>query len=149
VDGATVIYAGSGRGTKAVKVEKAGDGFAAKELWGNPDNAVQFDTPVLLGSQIYGLSQTGDLFCLDAQAGKTLWTAKLGGRDFGSVIAAGPVLMALVPQGELTVFEPGDKEFKKLASYKVAGTDTYAYPVVSGNGIYVKDQDSVTLWTLE
>ena len=149
VDGQTVIYAGSGRGTKAVKVEKTGDGFAAKEVWANPDNAVQFNTPVLLGGQIYGLAQSGDLFCLDAQAGKTLWTTKLGGKDFGSVVLAGPVLMALIPQGELTVFDPSDKEFKKLAGYKVASTDTYAYPVVSGNGVYVKDQDSVTLWTLE
>jgi outer membrane protein assembly factor BamB len=57
VDGQTVIYAGAGRGTKAVKVEKAGDGFAAKELWSNPDNAVQFNSPVLKGGQIYGLSQ--------------------------------------------------------------------------------------------
>jgi outer membrane protein assembly factor BamB len=148
-DGATVIYAGSGRGAKALKVEKAGDAFTAKELWNNPDNAVQFDTPVLVGGRVYGLSQAGDLFCLEAATGKLLWTAKLGGRDFGSVVAAGPVLMALIPQGELTVFAPGDQEFKKLAGYKVASTDTYAYPVVSGNRIYVKDQDSVTLWTLE
>jgi hypothetical protein len=51
--------------------------------------------------------------------------------------------------GELVVFEPSDKEFKKLASYKVATTDVYTYPLAVGNRIYVKDQDSVTLWTVE
>lgn len=149
VNGDTVIYAGSGRGAKASKIEKTGDGFAAKEVWSNPDNAVQFNTPVLKGGQLYGLSQKGELFCLDAQTGKTLWTAPLGGRDFGSVVDAGVALMALTPQQELTVFEANDKEFKKLAASKVAGSDTYASPVVVGNGVFVKDQDALTLWVVE
>jgi outer membrane protein assembly factor BamB len=148
VDGQTIIFAGSGRGTKAVRIEKNGDAFAAKELWSNPDNAVQFNTPVLKGGQLYGLSQKGDVFCLDAQSGKTLWAAPLGGRDFGSVIDSGAALVALTTQGELTVFEPSDKEYKKLASYKVADNETYSHPVLTSKGIFIKDQDSVALWTL-
>ena len=149
VDGQTVIYAGAGRGTKAVKIEKTADGFAAKELWTNPDNAVQFDSPVLKGGQIYGLSQNGVIFCLDAQNGKTLWTTELGGHGFGSIVDAGSALLALTPQGELTVFEPGDKEYKKLTSYKVAGSETYAYPVPAGKGIFVKEKDAVSFWAIE
>jgi outer membrane protein assembly factor BamB len=149
VDGQTVIFAGSGRGTKAVKVEKSADGFAAKELWSNPDNGVQFDSPVLKGGQIYGVSQNGVLFCLDAQNGKTLWTTELGGRGFGSIVDAGAVLLALTPKGDLTVFEPSDKEFKKLTGYKVTETETYAYPVPAGKGLFVKDKDAVTLWTTD
>ena len=148
VDGQTVIYAGSGRGAKAVKVEKTDAGFAAKEIWSNPDNAVQFNTPVLKDGRIYGISQKGDLFCIDAQGGKTLWTAPLGGRGFGSVVDAGAVLLALTPQGELVVFEPGEKEFKKLAGYAV-GADIYAYPVAAGPGLYVKEKDALSLWTAE
>jgi outer membrane protein assembly factor BamB len=149
VDGQRVIFAGSGRGTKAVKVEKSADGFAAKELWSNPDNGVQFDSPVLKGGQIYGVSQNGVLFCLDAQNGKTLWTTELGGRGFGSIVDAGSVLLALTPKGDLTVFEPSDKEFKKLTSYKVTETETYAYPVPAGKGLFVKDKDAVSLWTTD
>ncbi len=149
VDGQTVIYAGAGRGTKAVKIEKTGEGFAVKELWSNPDNGVQFNTPVLKGGRIYGVSQNGIIFCLEAQGGKTLWTASLGRGGFGSIVDAGPVLMALTPQRELTVFEPNEKEFTKLASYKVAESDIYAYPVATANRLYVKDQDSLTLWTVE
>lgn len=146
VDGQTLIFAGSGRGTKAVKIEKSGEGFAAKELWSNPDNAVQFNTPVLKSGKLYGLSQKGELFCLDEQTGKTLWTSPMGGKDFGSIIDTGSALVALTPQGKLTVFEPSDKEYKELASYKVADNETYAQPVLAGNGIYIKDQDSVALW---
>jgi len=149
VDGQTVIFAGAGRGTKAVKIEKAGDEFTAKELWSNPDNAVQFNTPVLVSGRLFGLSQKGDLFCLNAQDGKTLWTTTLGGKDFGSIVDAGAVLMAMTSQGELTVFEPSDKEFKKLAGYKLSDKAMYAHPVLAGNRLFIKDQDSVALWTIE
>jgi outer membrane protein assembly factor BamB len=148
VDGQTVIYAGSGRGTKAVKIEKAGDTFAAKELWSNPENSVQFNTPVLKGGQVYGVSKDGNLFCLDAKDGKTLWTATLGGRGFASIVDAGSVLLALTPQGDLVGFEPSDKEYKKVASYKV-GNDAYAYPIAAGKGLYVKDKSAVTFWAVE
>ena len=61
----------------------------------------------------------------------------------------GPVLLALTPASELIVFEASDKGYKDLATYKVSATETYAYPVVTGNRVYIKDQDSVTLYTIE
>jgi outer membrane protein assembly factor BamB len=54
--------------------------------------------------------------------------------------------MALTPAGQLVVFEPSEKEFKQLASYKV-GNQTHASPVLSGNRILIKDRDTLTLWT--
>ena len=147
VDGDMLIYSGSGRGTKAIKIEKTGDAFAAKELWSNTENGVQFNTPVLKNGQVYGISQRGDLFCLDAKEGKTLWTTKLGGGGFGSIVDAGSVLFALTPQGDMVVFEPNDKEYKNLSTYKV-GADTYACPVPSSRGLFVKDKDSVALFML-
>ncbi|MGC8991572.1 MAG: PQQ-binding-like beta-propeller repeat protein, partial [Verrucomicrobiia bacterium] len=149
VDSDTVCFAGAGRGTKAIKIEKSGDGFSVKELWTNPDCSVQFNTPVLKGGRLYGIAQNGSIFCIDAKEGKTLWTAQFGGRDFGSVVDAGNVLFAMTPQSELTAFEPSDREYKKLASYKVAQTDVYAHPVIAGNSLFIKDQDSLALWTIE
>ena len=58
------------------------------------------------------------------------------------------MLLALTPAAQLIVFAPSDKEFKQLASYKVADSPTYAYPVVAGNRLYIKDQNSLTLWTI-
>jgi outer membrane protein assembly factor BamB len=133
-----------------VQLAQQGEGFAAKELWSNPDHAVQFNTPVLHDGRLYGLSQRGDLFCLDATSGRTAWTHATGERGgFGSVISAGPVLMALGPSGQLVVFQPDATEYKELASYKVADSDTYAHPVVAGRRIFVQDQNSVTLWSVE
>jgi outer membrane protein assembly factor BamB len=153
VEGQVLLWSGSGRGTRAVKLEKGGDGLTAKELWHNPDQSAQFNTPVLKDGLVYGLSDSDRLFCLDAKTGKTAWTAPLEGggrrRGYGSIVDAGSVLMALTPRSELIVYEPSAKEFKQVAKYKVADRETFAYPVVVGNRIYVKDHDSLTLWTIE
>ena len=86
---------------------------------------------------------------MNAETGRTAWTSAITGkRGYGSVVDVGPALMALTPAGELIVFEPTDKDFKAMEKYKVATSDTYAYPVVAGNRVFVKDKDALTLWTL-
>jgi outer membrane protein assembly factor BamB len=159
VAGDTMIYSGSGgrgRGTKAFRFEKAAGGAAAKEVWKTGDMAVQFNTPVLKDGRLYGISDEGQLFCMGAESGKVNWTAPLrrptGGRvrpGYGSVVDAGTVLFVLNPSGELVVFEPTDKEFKKVASYQVATGDTFAYPVIADKRLFIKDKNTVTLWTIE
>jgi outer membrane protein assembly factor BamB len=74
VDGQTLFYTGSGRGVKAVRIEKEGDHFTAKELWSNPDKSVQFNTPVLKDGFLYGLTAGNQLFCLNAQTGEATWS---------------------------------------------------------------------------
>jgi hypothetical protein len=62
-------------------------------------------------------------------------------------VDAGSVLLALTPASQLIAFAPSDKQYTEQAKIKVADTPTYAYPVVSGDRVFIKDQDSVTLWT--
>ncbi len=149
VNGQTVYITGQGRGTKAIKIEKKDNGFAAKELWSNAEVSVQFCSPVLKDGMLYAISDKGILSCLNAETGKTVWTdpAKRGG--YGAMIDAGSVVMALPEKSELVAFKPGDKQYSQVASLKVAESPTYASPVLSGNGIYIKDGDALTLWTLE
>ena len=150
VDGDMVIYTGQNRGTKAVKIEKQGDVFTAKEVWSNPDVSVQFNTPVLRDGLLFGLSDKGMFFCLDAKTGKTDWTdtTKRGG-NFAAVLDAGSVILAMPSTSELIAFKPSDKSYDELAKIKVAETPTYAHPVIAGNRIFVKDQDTVAMLTIE
>lgn len=151
VDGQTVIYSGSGRGTKALKIEKQGDAFAAKELWSNTDIAVQFNSPVLKDGLLFGLTDRDKLFCIDAKTGKTAWTdaAARGRGGFAAVLDAGSVLMALANDSQLTVFAPSDKGYTELARIKVADAPTYAHPVIAGKSIFVKDENALTMWAFE
>jgi outer membrane protein assembly factor BamB len=147
VAGATVIFTGQGHGTKAVKIEKKDAAFAAAELWSSPV-AVAFCTPVLKDGMLYGDSDKGDLFCLDAKTGQTVWTqpAKLGG--YAAMLNLGSAIMALPSTGETVVFKPGNV-YAELGKYKVGESGTYACPAASGNRIIAKDKDSLVLWAVE
>jgi outer membrane protein assembly factor BamB len=175
VSGDTLIY--SDGPARAVKLSKEGDKFVATKLWSNEDSRVEYNTPVLKGDLLFGLTGRSELFCVDTKTGKTLWSKAIaptpagappagapsggfkgkgkgrgmgGGQGgYGSVVDAGSVLFALTPSSQLVVYEPSATEFKQLASYKVADKATHAYPIIAGNRIYVKDADSVTLWTVE
>ncbi len=151
VDGQTVIYMGAGRGAKAVRIEKEGDGFAAKELWSNADASPQFNTPVLRDGLLFGLSQRGNFFCINAQTGQTAWIdqAQQDRGGFGAVVSAGSCLLALPSNSELIVVKPGAQQYEEVARIKVSDTPTYAHPVVAGNRIFVKDQETVTMYTVE
>ena len=150
VDGQTVIYTGQGKGTKAVKIEKQGDGFAAKELWSNADLGTGFNTPVLKDGMLFGLSDKGNLFGMNAKTGQAAWTdpTRRGG-NFAAILDAGSCLLALPSNSELIAFKPGDKQYEELARIKVADTPTYAHPVIAGNRIFVRDQDALALWMIE
>jgi hypothetical protein len=174
VDGQTLIYSGGQRGTHAVKIEKASNAFAGKEVWNNTQTAVQFDSPVAKDGLVYGLTQSNELFCMDEQTGKTAWSASIGsagqggpgrpgggggrpggrrgggGRGgYGAIVDAQSVLIVLTPKSELVVVQPGEKAYAEVARIKVAESPTYAYPVLSGKRIFIKDQDSVTLLAVE
>lgn len=175
VDGDTLIYL-DGPAT-AIKLVKEGEKVVSKNVWKNDDSRVEYNTPVLKDGLLFGISGRGELFCVNTKDGKTAWSAPMtppsatappaqdkggaqnkggkgrrgggGGGGYGTVVDAGSVLFALTPSAQLVVFEPTDKAFKQLASYKVADRQTHAYPIVTEKGIYVKDSDSLTLWTLE
>jgi outer membrane protein assembly factor BamB len=149
VDGQTIIYTGQGRGTHAVKIKKQGEGFAAEELWSNAELGTQFNTPVLKDGLLYGLSDRGNFFCVDAKGGKTAWTDSARRGNFGAIVDAGSVILALTSNSELTVWQPTDKAYTELARVKVSPKETYAHPIVAGKRMFVRDQDSVSLWTLE
>ena len=151
IDGQTVIYMGKGRGTKAMKVEKKGEAFAATEVWSNPDLAPQFATPVLKDGMLFGLSDKGNLYCLDAKTGKTAWTdtAARDRQGFTSIVDGGSCLLALPSSGELVVFKPDGKQYEEIAKVKVSETAIYAHPVLAGNRLIIKDQDTVTMLTVQ
>ena len=182
VDGQTVIYAGPMQGLTATTLALEGDTLMATERWRQPESSLMYNTPVVCGGALYGISGTNNLFCLNAATGDLAWTTPIanpgaaaqiatppaGGNQpggppgrgrgrggvnpangYGSVVDAGSVLMALSPEGQLVVFGPDAKEFKLVANYKVADGGAYAYPIIAGNRIFVKDKDSVAMWTIE
>lgn len=151
ITGNTVIYTGATRGTHAVKIEKQGDTFTSTEMWSNPDVGTLFNSPILKDGLLFGLSDHGNLFCLNALTGKTNWidTTVTDRGGFCNMLDVGAAILALPSSGSLIAFKPDATAYGELTRIKVADTPTYACPIIAGNRIFVKDQDSVTLWQLQ
>lgn len=148
VDGSAVIYSGQGRGTHAVRIEKQGAGFAAKPLWSNEELGSGFTTPVLKDGVLFGSSDRGNVFAMDAQTGKVLWRDAARRDRFGAVVDAGQVLVVLEGNGQLTAFAPSRQGFQEIARLRVAEAATYAHPVLDGNRVFIKDRDTLALLVL-
>jgi outer membrane protein assembly factor BamB len=146
VEGQTVVYTGQGTGTRAVEIHKEGDTFAVKELWANPDLGTGFNTPVIKDGLIFGLSRRGNLYCMNAQNGETIWVDPVERERFAALVDAGSVILVLPSDGVLIAFAPSNQGYQELARVKVANTPVYAHPVIAGKRILVKDQESLTLW---
>lgn len=148
VDGQTVIITGSGRGTKAFKIEKVGEKYNPTKLWENP-TGTQFCTPVLKDGFLYGLSDKKSFFCINAKDGKEAWTDAGRVDNYGAMVDAGTAVLALPSNSTMVALKPDGVKFTELAKIKVSETPTFACPIVTGNKIYIKDKDALLALTVE
>jgi outer membrane protein assembly factor BamB len=151
IAGDRVIYSGLGHPLKAVRPWKQGTAWQVEPVWGNSEVTSYMSTPVLVNGRLCGLSarKKGQIFCLDASTGKTLWIGDGRDGDNAAVLAGGGVLFILNTDGELTVAAPGGNDFATLAHYTVASSATWAHPVILPSGVLVKDVDSLAFWRWE
>jgi outer membrane protein assembly factor BamB len=147
-----LVFAREGQGLTAIRIDKNGAELKPQEVWSNKDVELYFSTPVLQGHLLYGLSvrQKGQFFAIDALTGKTVW---LGPGRMGENAAilnlGGKVLLLLTNEANLIVL-PGDaKAYTPLTQYTVAGSATWAHPVIAGNRILIKDETSLSSLRLD
>ena len=149
IDGNKVYYTGQGTGIKALEINKQGDQYIPKELWSNTEVGAKWNTPVLINGFLYGFSDQKRIYCVNATNGKTGWIDNTVNSDFATVNDCGSVIIGLASTGNLIVFKPDPEKYTETAKYKVTETAVYAFPVISGSTIYVKDAESLIMYTIK
>ncbi|KAF0239528.1 MAG: serine/threonine protein kinase related [Prolixibacteraceae bacterium] len=148
--GQNIIVCGQGKGTKSFKVEKSGDTYSVTENWVNPDFGTSFNTPILKDGYLYAHeARLGKLYCLNAVSGKTCWADTTTQNRFASTLDLGKVLLSLPAHGRMLFYEPNPEKYVQKVMYKISETAVYAHPLVVGNKIYTKDQETLTCWQVE
>ncbi len=147
--GDTLILSGVTKGVEAVKVDRNGDNWSTQQIWHNEELSMYASSPVLIGDLLYGFSDDGQFFCLDARTGSVLWTSEAWQGEHASIIGAGDVLFCLTGDAELIVAKRSDLGFEPLARYTVGSGATWAHPVILGRQLLVKDTSALTLWSME
>jgi len=144
-----IYYTGLNNGFNAIEVKKQGNSYIVNKLWTNPDFSTSYNTPVLKDGFLYGLSNKSRLFCINASNGQTAWTDETPHQNFGSIIDAGQALIAISSISNLVVFKPDGQAYSQLALIKVSDNSVYAHPILSGNRIFIKDNESLVLYTTD
>ena len=148
IDKQTIYYTGQGAGMKAIKVEKSGNDYITKELWSSTEVGAKWNTPVLKDGFLYGFSDQKRIYCLNASTGQTSWIDIAVNSDFASIVDCGSVIIGLPSTANLIVFKPESKAYTEVAKYKVSETPVYAFPIIAGNSIYIKDAETLILYKL-
>lgn len=154
--GDRIVLSGIDQSTFAVRPTAKGTTWTADKVWDAPTVPMYMSSPVIVGERIFGFThrQRGQLFCLDASSGKTLWTSPQRMGENAAIVALGQSLLVLTDSGELLVVNAHDKAFDVVRRYSVADSATWAHPVPvssSGSGpvdgVLVKDEQQLALWT--
>ena len=142
VDGDTVVYSGLDHPVRAVRVVRKGAAWAAEPRWESAEVSAYMSTPVLEGGRLFGLShkKRGQLFCLDAATGRVVWLGEGRQGDNAALVAGGGQVFALTTGGELLVFPQKGDAAPAARSWRVAESPTWAHPVVTDDGVLVKDR---------
>jgi outer membrane protein assembly factor BamB len=122
----------------AVRLDGRGDVTKSHIAWSLKRGVSLTPSPLLVGDELYLVSDNGIATCMDAKTGAPHWQVRLGGNHSASPLYADGRIYFLSEEGESVVIEPG-KEFKRLATNRLDG-QTLASMAVSSGSIFVRSQ---------
>ena len=120
----------------AVRADGTGDVTRTHVAWTLSRSAPLTPSPLLVGDELYLVSDAGIATCLDARSGTVHWQQRLGGNYSASPVAADGRIYFLAEEGVTTVIAPG-KEFRRLAQNPLDGA-TLASMAIAGGSIFIR-----------
>ena len=151
LDGDAVIVTGHNLGLAKFRPRRQNGRWTTDTLWETDDVSMFMSNPVLAGDTLFGMSHlnSGQYFAVDAGSGATLWRTEGREATNSAVVMAGDLLFLLNNDGDLIVARTNRTGFTQVARYEVSDSTTWAQPTISGNRVFIKDESSVTLWTVD
>jgi outer membrane protein assembly factor BamB len=120
----------------AIRLNGRGDVTATHVAWELKKQIPKRSSPLLVGDELYFVSDVGVATCVDAQTGELRWTERLSGAFSASPVFAAGHIFLFGENGTTTILKPG-KEFVKLAENSVDGR-IMASPAVLDRSIILR-----------
>ena len=147
----SIIVSGHNLGVSRFRPVQRGGQWLTETLWENSDVGLFMSNGVLVDDTFFSLSHTnsGQFFAVDVATGETLWSTQGREATNTSLVKAGGLLFLLNDDAELIVARASRAGFEPLRRYTVSDSVTWAQPAVSGNRLFVKDDSTLALWTVD
>jgi len=120
----------------AVRPDGTGDVSKTHVGWTLKRGAPLTPSPLVVGNELYVVTDAGIATCLDARTGDVLWQERLNGTFSASPLFADGRIYFLAEDGVATVLAPG-RQYRRLASNTLDGA-TLASMAVAGGSIYIR-----------
>ncbi len=132
VDNKVFITSGYGRGCAMIEVVNN----TAKISWENKSLASRMSCPVLYNGYIYGISDNGNMRCVDPVTGGVKWSQ--GGFGEGTVTIIGDVILAInANNGELVMVKTDSEKYTELNKMPVLASNcNWTHPAYA-DGIFI------------
>ncbi len=143
----TIVFSGLDQETFAVRPSNQGGTWTAERVWANRAQPMYMSSPVLSGDTLYGLTHRnrGQFFAMDVRTGQTLWVSPPRQGENAAIVVAGNRVLALTDGAELIVLDAAQSTFSPVARVEVATSPTWAHPVVLGDRVLIKDEQTLAL----
>lgn len=129
------VYVLDGLGIRALDLVALEQGRDASS-WILPIPGEKASTPVLVDGLLFVATETGNVFCIDADKGTVEWKRKLGERYFSSVIAHGKHVIFVDETGQLSVVQRG-RTFELTTQMKLS-EKVYATAAPQSDGLLIR-----------
>lgn len=120
----------------AVRPDGRGNVTQSHVAWSYPRAVPLTPSPIVVGDELFMVSDNGIATCLDAKSGKLNWQQRISGNYSASPVSADGRIYFLSEEGVCTVIAPA-KEYRELARNTI-GERTLASIAVSGKAIYLR-----------
>ena len=125
----------------AVRVDGAGDVTRSHVAWTLKRSVPLTPSPLLVGDEIYVISDNGIATCLDAKDGTILWQERLGGNYSASPVYADGRIYFLNEEGVATVVAPG-RTLRRLAVNRWTDRTLASIGVARGS-LFIRTQSNL------
>ena len=143
-DDSVYITSGYGHGCALMKVT----GEKPEAVWENKEIQAHFSSSILIDGFIYGTGDPGNLVCLEAKTGKTVW--RQGGFEKGGIIAVDGTLIGLDGKdGNVIMVEISSAAYKELGRFKPLGGQSWTAAVVADGKMLVRNKTALACFNLK
>jgi len=116
---------------------RLGDGGGTPEIaWREKRGAPTMSSPLVVGDELYLVTDKGVATCLDARTGSVHWTVRLGGNFTSSPLFADGHIFVGNQDGRTFVLEPGS-EYRLVAENELDGR-IFATPAALGPALFLR-----------
>ena len=138
-----------GTGAALLGLSAQGGEVKARELYFTKSMMNHHGGVVLVNGYIYGFHGDAGLTCLEFSTGKRMWANRSVGK--GSLAYADGMLYLLSEKQVVGLAEANPNAYVEKGRFSIPdqGKDSWAYPVVAGGKLFIRDQETLTAYDVK